>query len=424
MVDTEGREGMRASADRSPWQMLGWLLFTQVLVAFVGRSIAPLGVFIGASLSLSNAQIGMLPAALFLGQIAVAIPSGALVDRFGSRALLLGLSLCLGLSFIAASFSSSFLLVLLFFMIGGFGYGAMHPTSSIGILNWFERRKRGTAMGIKQMGVTAGSALAALLLVPLSAAIGWRPVILGAASLLVAAGLLSYVRYQDTAAVKRETKGKKKPGTSERRGAAFFQMVKNRALVFVSSGAIGFNIAQTSLNTYVIIYANQVLGMSIAAAAVLLVVSEVGGSIGRVAWGVISDRLFHGNRMILLMMIALISAACAVVMALFQPGVPFIAVAALIFVFGLCVSGFNGLWMNAATEVVPAKQAGISSGFSVSVGSLGMVVGPPLFGLTTDMTGAFTAGWFALAAVLVLTALLFLLIQLTIHSEGEKNHAS
>ncbi|WP_340083923.1 hypothetical protein MHB50_13620 [Siminovitchia sp. FSL H7-0308] len=33
------------------WMMLGWLLVIQVLVAFVGRSIAPLGILIGEDLS-------------------------------------------------------------------------------------------------------------------------------------------------------------------------------------------------------------------------------------------------------------------------------------------------------------------------------------------------------------------------------------
>ncbi|SFE55883.1 MFS transporter [Alteribacillus iranensis] len=425
MKDSPYEENVSAPPEKTgaikkfnPWQMLGWLLVTQVMVAFVGRSIAPLGVFIGSSLSLTNTQIGMLPAALFLGQIAASIPSGLLVDRIGSRALLLQLSLCLGLSFIVATMTSSFILLLLILVIGGIGYGSMHPTSNLGILHWFETRSRGTAMGIKQMGVTAGSALAAIILVPLAASFGWRPVVFGASLLLVAIGLVSFLRFQDGPGFKKTKKGEKKET-----GKAFLKMTKNRTLLALSSGAIGLTIAQTSLNTYVIIYANQVLGISIALAAALLVIAEVGGSIGRIGWGMISDRLFNGNRMIILMMTALISSIAAVCIALFKPGVPFLFLAIVIFFFGLGCSGFNGLWMNAATEIVPPKQAGLSSGFSLSVGSWGMVIGPPLFGFIVDMTGSFTLGWYILAVILILTAMLYLRIHFTLKKEGATEHA-
>ncbi|WP_158735748.1 MFS transporter [Alteribacillus sp. YIM 98480] len=403
-----------SSVRHEPWRMLGWLLFTQVLVAFVGRSLAPLGVFIGDSLMLTNAQIGMLPAALFFGQFAVSIPSGMLVDRVGTRPLLLALSLCLALSFFFAALTSHFVLLLLFVVIGGLGYGAMHPTSNRGILYWFERRSRGTAMGIKQMGVTVGSALASLLLVPLSAAYGWRPVFIGAAILLSAAGIISFLRYRDAKATLK-TPGAKKENTWK----TLLRMGKNKAVLLVSIGAVGLSGAQMIVNTYIIIYTTQVIGLSVALAAILLVISEIAGSIGRVAWGVVSDRLFKGNRFILLSVIAIISSASAVIMALLPPGTSFTFVAVLAFMFGLCVAGFNGLWMNAATELVPLKQAGLASGFSISLGSWGVIIGPPLFGFITDMTGTFTAGWYALAVVLVITAGLFLYLHLFEKKKGE-----
>ncbi|MCM3732698.1 hypothetical protein M3196_13580 [Fictibacillus nanhaiensis] len=40
-------------------RMLIWLLIVQIMVAFVGRGLVPLGVLIGADLSLTKAQIGI-----------------------------------------------------------------------------------------------------------------------------------------------------------------------------------------------------------------------------------------------------------------------------------------------------------------------------------------------------------------------------
>ncbi|MBP1970736.1 MFS family permease [Virgibacillus natechei] len=116
----------------NPWQMLVWLFLIQVLVALVGRSLAPLGVLFEEDLSLTKAQIGMLPAALFFGQSLVSIPAGFLVDRIGTRKLLIILSVCLGTSFLLMTFTSVYILILILIALGGFGYGAMHPTSNKG----------------------------------------------------------------------------------------------------------------------------------------------------------------------------------------------------------------------------------------------------------------------------------------------------
>lgn len=391
------------------WIMLGWLLFAQIFVAFIGRSISPLGVFIGESLTLTNAQIGMLPAALFLGQFAAAVPAGILADKIGTKPLLLAVSLCLGVSLFVASFTTSFLLLLLLIVIGGFGYGAMHPTSNRGIIYWFEHRRRGTAMGIKQMGVTAGSSLAALLLVPLAGWYGWRPVIMLAALHLMLAGLISFWRYQDTL---EATTSRNIPHEKGKTMAKLKNMGRNRPLLLISGGAMGLNGAQMCVNTYLIIYAIQIIGLPIYLAGLLLVISEVAGSLGRIGWGVVSDRLFHGNRLIILSIIAVVSTISAVIMALFPPGTPFLAMAALAFLFGSCVSGFNGVWMNIATELVPARETGLASGFSISLGSWGVIIGPPLFGLVTDLTGVFAAGWYSLATLLFFTSILFLCLHM------------
>ncbi|AXF55706.1 MFS transporter [Salicibibacter kimchii] len=388
----------------NPWHMLGWLLFAQVMIAFVGRGLSPLGIFIGEDLLLTNTQIGLLPAALFFGQFLASIPSGIMVDRLGTRPMILALTSCLGLSFLFMSLTSSFVWMLLFIIAGGLGYGAMHPASNRGIIYWFELRNRGTAMGIKQMGVTVGSALSAFILVLLAENYGWRLVVFGASIFLLIAGVLSYSRYRDSQQAKLE---QHRVSRLKEVKQSFFEMAKNRPLLLVSSGAVGLNAAQMSLNTYLIIYANQMLGIHIVFAGTLLVFSEIGGSLGRLGWGAISDRIFKGNRMIVLCMIALLSTVSAVIMGAFPSGVPFIYVALLSFVFGFCVSGFNGLWMNATTELVTLKHSGLASGFSMSIGSWGTILGPPLFGLMTDITGSFTAGWYGLSMILMFITVLF-----------------
>lgn len=382
----------------NPWHMLGWLLVAQVMVAFIGRSLAPLGVLIGDDLTLTKAQIGMLPAALFLGQSVASIPAGFIVDRIGSKRLLLYLSLGLSFAFMMVAISSNYFFVLLMVTIGGVGYGTMHPTSNKGILYWFAE-KRGTAMGIKQMGVTLGSALSALLLLPLATVWGWRMALLAACGLLVVTGILAYRFYQDPP-VAADNEPDRKIGWAYLR-ESMMVMFRHKPLVLLSIAAMGLSGSQLILNTYIVIFAYEQLGLSLLLAGMLLVISEVSGSFGRVAWGIISDTVFGGRRLIVLVYIAVLSIGIALMLTLLPAGTPFWTVAAVIIAFGFCISGFNGIWMNAATELVPLKQAGIASGFTLMVGSWGVIIGPPLFGYIVDLTGNFNYGWWFLVLVLV-----------------------
>jgi sugar phosphate permease len=385
-----------------PWKMLGWLFAIQVLVALVGRSLAPLGPLFEADMSLTKAQIGMLPAALFLGQSIVSIPAGFLADRIGTKKLLILLSFCLGISFALMSITSSYLVILILIMLGGLGYGAMHPTSNRGIIYWFPVKKRGTAMGIKQMGVTFGSAIAALILLPMAAVWGWRPVLAGAGLLLMIGGLIAFRMYNDPVSVQNKSSVNASGGIL----SSARLLLKNKVYTLVSVSALGLNGSQMILNTYIVLFTYEIHTVPLVAAGILLVISEVGGSIGRVAWGIISDTLFHGKRVIVLVIIALVSALSAFVLFSLPAGTSYWIFVSVVFIFGFCISGFNGIWMNAVTEFVPKEQAGAASGFSIMLGSWGVIIAPPFFGLIVDNV-SYHIGWFILfIGLLLITGLL------------------
>ncbi len=398
----------------SPWKMLAWLFIAQVCVAFIGRSLAPLGVLIGADLSLSMAQIGMLPAALFLGQSFASIPVGYFTDLIGSRRVLLMLSICLGLSFLLMTFTSAFLVLLFLITLGGVGYGSMHPASNRGIIYWFTSKKRGTAMGIKQMGVTFGSALSALMLLPLANEWGWRPVLLSACLLLIVVGFIAFLFYKDPPSVKNTKSLKSNKPTHLL--PSISAMFKNKALILVSICAMGLNGGQMALNTYLVLYAYERLGISLVLSGVLLVISEVSGSLGRIIWGIISDHLFDGKRIIVLIIISFISFLLSLIVAFLPPGTSFWTMSIVTVFLGYCMSGFNGIWMNTATELVPREQSGIASGISITLGSLGVIVAPPLFGSIVDKTGTFVFGWLFLAIVMVLVIALLLYTLKVVHT--------
>jgi MFS transporter, ACS family, hexuronate transporter len=385
--------------------MLACLLLAQLLVAFIGRSVGPLGVLIGEDLELTKSQIGMLPAALFLGQALASIPVGFVVDRTGSKTLLLLISLCVGSSFILMTFSHQFGFVLLLVVIGGLGYGAMHPVTNRGIIHWFQRTQRGFAMGIKQTGITTGSALAGLVLLPLASVYGWRHVVAIACLLLIIGGVVAFTLYHDSI---------KETNNQEESRASFFysmkHMLANKPLMIVSISAMGLSGSQLCLVTYIVIYCYEYLHISLFLSGVLLVISEVCGSIGRIVWGLISDRLFKGKRVIVLMIISGIAGVASLTLAFLPSSTAFVVMIPITMVFGFAISGFNALWMNVASEVVDVRFSGLSSGFSITLGSLGVITLPPLFGFIVDSFGNFTAGWLMIVGVMIAVFLLLLLL--------------
>ncbi|SDJ26804.1 Sugar phosphate permease [Salimicrobium halophilum] len=398
----------------NPWKMLLWLLMAQIMVAFIGRSLGPLGVLIGEDFELSKAQVGLLPSALFIGQALASIPAGFVVDRVGSRLLLLCVAFCTGLSFMAITLHSFYWLLLLLIGIGGIGYGAMHPTTNRGIVYWFDQKRRGTAMGIKQMGITLGSALSGLILLPLAVAYGWRPVLFIAGILLVALGTLSYFKYRD-----HEQAGEGEKQSLKKFYASLWSMTKNKPLLYVSLSALCLNGSQMTLNTYIVFFAHEKLNISLYLAGILFVVSEVCGSLGRVGWGVISDRFFEGKRIIILLVIAVLTILSSTTVALVPETTGFVTMIPIVAVFGFAISGFNGIWRNVASELVPREKSGLASGFSIMLGSMGVITIPPLFGLMVDVSGGYTAGWFTISGLMIVV--LTLLITITLHLRRTNN---
>lgn len=390
----------------NPWKMLLLLFGTQVLVSFVGRSLAPLGAVIGGDLGLTKSQVGMLPAALFLGQTLASIPSGYLADRIKTNVMLLLLSFCIAVSFILATITPNFFIILLLIVIAGVGYGAMHPTSNRGIIFWFSLKNRGFAMGIKQMGITFGSASAALVLLPLATNWGWRLAITAASILLMLVGYLAYKFYRDPPDNEKIYSSKKRLNMI----SSVTMMFKHKPLLFVSICAMLLTAGQMTLNTYVVLFAFEELEMKLVIAGSLLIISEIGGSIGRIGWGIISDQLFQGKRLIVLVIISLLAGVSSLSFIFLTENTNSLVIWGITAVFGLSISGFNAIWMNAVTELAPNEQSGTFSGISITLGSLGGVFGPPIFGLIVDVTGMYAFGWVFLSALMLIVVILLLFI--------------
>ena len=134
---------------------LGWS------VLYLDRSLLfPLLPVIADDFGLTDAQSGAISSVYFITYVFMQIPSGVLGDRFGLKRVLVVMYLMIGLGlFCIGLFSVSYLLLLLFVGVQGFGAGAYYAGSYGITISSVPSRWRGTSSSVVTSGMALGSVL-------------------------------------------------------------------------------------------------------------------------------------------------------------------------------------------------------------------------------------------------------------------------
>jgi ACS family hexuronate transporter-like MFS transporter len=374
---------------RSRWAVLLLLTGAHALSAAAALAVAPLAPVLLDALGLTRAQIGLLVPAIYLGGVLMSMPAGWITDRLGIRATLAA-GLLLEAAMIALASEASHFTTLLACLFGaGVGFSVVNPTTGKAIIERFPMRERGVAMGIKQTGLTVGGMLAAFTLPAVAVRWGWQTAFAvagGCAALGALAGALSG-RGQSAAA---------QPAIEDPpRFAEVGRFLRNRSFVVLLVSGFTMALTQSSVLAYFALYARDRLGYGVIAAGGLLAAAQAGGTVSRLAWGAVSDRLFGGRRRPCLIINASIGAAACLVFALGLP-LPGAVATLVTFVFGAGAFGWTGLYLALAAEVGGTRYAGLLTGVAVTCAWSGILVGPALFGFALETFGTYRWPWLAL----------------------------
>jgi sugar phosphate permease len=120
----------------------------------------------------------------------------------------------------------------------------------------------------------------------------------------------------------------------------------------------------------------------------------------------LSDRLFGGQRRIVLIIAGLGSMGCALLLSATAPGTRALLLAPLAAGIGFFGVGWNGVQHTLMAELAGPRAAGTAVGLGLAISSLGVTVCPPLFGLAVEGLGGFRAAWLWVAAGMALGLLL------------------
>ncbi len=372
----------------------------------IGNFLYPaISSFIAIDIGLTATQIGMLGGAPFLGALLFNLLSGYLVDLWGVRvstlvcgALLAG---CLLLSSTAGSFEALFLLAVLL----GVGLSFLNPLTQKGTFLWFPPRELGLAVGVKQGGIPAGSALNAALLPVVCAAYGWR-------SGFIIAAIMTMVIVISVLLIYREPARKKDaPEIAVEPPRLVHVLEPARKLVPLLVGFIGFThgaLTIALLNFFIPILVD--IGVTAVVAGFYLAVAQLISVFARPMVGVASDRFGSTGRRMFLGTYIITGALGVALLAFLLPftkgegwSLTVIAIG-----FGI-VNSWSGLYYAVIGEIGGANRVGVSTSFGALANSLGTSTGPFAFGYLTDLTSSWTPGLLMLAAASLLSGFLCVL---------------
>ena len=398
------------------WTVLALITVSHIIGAGAQYGINTLAPFYQQDLDLSRAQIGLFFTAFYLGMAGLSIAAGWLTDRLGVRGTAVMGHLVVGFFTTAASLAPSFGWAFVSFFLAGLGYSFLNPASTKGVMSWFQREERATAMGIKQTGVPLGGVVAALVGPFLVLFSGWRMALAGFGIINLIFGIFFWMLWREPVDGSGSSDQALSPSQQVK------GIPKLKSLLTVSLGTVVLLVGQMSLLTYIPLYLKEIMGFSPYWASRALAMIQVGAMVGRIGWGIVSDRLFDGRRKIVLVLIGSLAVALSLTLGLIPSGISLYILMPLIFLAGLCMVGHQGVSYALIAELAGKARTGTALGVVLTVNSVGAIIGTPSFGYLVDSTGSYSIAWQALAAILLLgtLALFFFLVE----REPEANHIS
>jgi ACS family hexuronate transporter-like MFS transporter len=370
-----------------------------ILSAQTVANVGPLGIpaiasLIRADLGLTLAQAGSFLSAYYIGPALVSLPAGTLADRWGVKRMLVIGQLVIALGLLAASAASSYGALTVLLIAAGFGYGMLNPTSTKAVMGWSPPARRATLVGLKQVGLPLGGMLGAALLPALALQLGWRLALVASAGLIAGGAVASLVVYRDPPAAAM-------PTTTPGPRGAVASVLTSRDLWRLAVATAVFAAMQTVWMSFLVLYLQGAVGLTLIAASRLLALAQLGGMTGRVLFGMLSDRLFGGSRRLPLVLAGAGSTACTLAIAWTDAGASTLGLSALAFVFGVVGIGWNGVQHTWMAELAGPRAAGTAVGLGLAVSSAGVTLGPLAFGYVVQIAGGFRGPWTALALTMV-----------------------
>ena len=366
---------------RNRWGILAVLFLVRLTMAFQFQSVAAVAPLLGSEFGVSLADIGILIGLYFTPGVALALPGGAIGQRFGDKTTVLGALLLMLIGNLAMAYSDSWTGQIAGRLVGGAGGVLLNVQMTKMVADWFAGKEIATAMAIFVNSWPAGIALSLLTLPLIGTAYGVSAVYLAVAALIGLGLVLLAAAYRP-------------PANSVTAAATSAGLDSNAAIAVIAAGLIWglYNVGFAMIFSF----GPSMLverGWSISAAgsiiSIVLWVAVVSVPLG----GFVADR--SGRPELILVAGCIVFAMLMV--ALPRSGAVVLTVAAL----GLICGQPAGPILSLPARVLQPATRAIGMGVFYTVYYAAMMLGPAVGGACAKWAGSADAAFDFGAAVLL-----------------------
>ena len=391
-----------AGESMPPCKRLVWGLASTWAVQVVGTAavfgVPVLAPVIAPEMGVDPTLVGVYVAIAYLTGQLTGLMTGGFMDRYG--ALRMSQICCLFAALgIVTLFSASIWLAPLAALLMGTCYGPLNPTSTKILRGLGAENRQPLIFSVKQTGVPVAGVIVGMSLPVLTVMFGWRWAfaVFAVIAILVA---LAIQPVRETFDHDRQRDG----GRPKIKIWGPLKLVMGdpalRALSLVGFALAG---AQISLGSFYVLYLIDRLEWSLIDAGFLYAVVQAGGIGGRLAWGFVAKQMLSPT--VVLVGISVLVCGLFALTTTITPAWPVGVVAGLSLALGLCVYGWNGVWLSEIADAAPSDKIGDATGGAQFIMFGGVTVMPPVFGALIEWTGSYVAPFVAAGIFVVAIAM-------------------
>ena len=373
-------------------------------------------------LGFTKSDLGLLSSVFAVTYGASKFLSGIISDRSNPRTFMsLGLIMT-GILNVFFGWSTSLNVFLFCWGLNGLFQGWGWPPCAKLLTHWYSQKERGTWWGIWNSSHNVGGAVIPLLVGLMAQLFGWRYGMYFPGVLCIGVGFFLFFCLRDTPAslglpqiekYKNDYPQSKKHNLEEEISLKdlLFKYILNNGYLWVLGVAYFFvYLIRGAVNDWSPLFLIETRGYSLITANAAILWFELGGLVGSLAAGWVSDKIFSGRRGPINVLFSL--AVVGAILALWQstPSTIFIDYF-LIFCIGFLIFGPQMLIGIAGAELAHKKAAGSATGFIGWIAYIGMAAsGYPLSKVMEWM------GWNGFFITLIICGILCVLLLLPLWS--------
>ncbi|MCI1935991.1 MAG: MFS transporter [Bifidobacteriaceae bacterium] len=419
-----------------------WIVLSTIFVGYVicmadRSNIGTILPMVRSEFGINNFTAGAVSSLFFLGYAISQIPAGLVMGKKGTRTIvsvaILGFSV---ITFLLGHSVSAVMLLVLRLVLGLIeGATPVGMTSTINA--WFPFKEKGTATGVYIASTMLAPILAPIVATQISTAYGWRNVFIYVSA--IPAFIMAFVfffvvrshpwqsKHVNKAELEHITgdaaQGK---GTARDFGnmGVLDKIIRLKSLkplqtnkeVLSSWSIWGVTLAYFCMNnvlygmiTWIPSYLHAARGYDVISMGWMSSMPYIGGFVGALLGGVVSDKVFHGRRKPTMMLTAILTAVMMGILLVTPDNSAILALVLILAGFFLNIgwSSFTSVAMNMTTTTTyPFAISIINSG-----GNLGGFFSPMIVGAVLDLTGNYTVAFSYFVFILIAA----FIILLTLH---------